>query len=70
MEELLELVPQFRQENLDEDITHLVGTPDTVIEQLRGFVDLGVSEIVVKFVDFPQTEGVELFAEQVMPEFR
>jgi alkanesulfonate monooxygenase SsuD/methylene tetrahydromethanopterin reductase-like flavin-dependent oxidoreductase (luciferase family) len=70
LEELLDLVPRFRPENLDDDITHLVGTPEQIVEQIRGFADLGVTETVVEFVDFPRTGGAELFAEEVIPEFQ
>jgi len=69
LEDLLERVSRFRPENLDEDITHLVGTPETVVEQIQGFADLGVEETVVEFVDFPETDGASLFAETVIPEF-
>ncbi|MFB6299171.1 MAG: LLM class flavin-dependent oxidoreductase [Halobacteriales archaeon] len=69
VEELLEIVPRFRPENLDEDITHLVGTPERIREQIQGFVDLGVEEVVVEFIDFPETDGAELFAEEVIPAF-
>lgn len=55
-------------ENIGEGHAHLVGTPERVIEQIQGFVDLGVGEAVVEFVDFPETDGAELFADEVIPE--
>lgn len=69
VDELLELVPRFRPENLDDDITHLVGTPESVVDQIQEFADLGVSEVVVEFIDFPRTDGAALFADEVIPEF-
>ena len=50
-------------------LAHLVGTPERVIEPIQGFVDLGVGEVVVEFVDFPETDGAELFADEMIPEF-
>jgi hypothetical protein len=56
-------------ETIRKEHTHLVGTPERVIEQIQGFADLGVGEVVVEFVDFPETDGAELFADEVIPEF-
>lgn len=67
---LLDEVPRFREENLDDDENHLVGTPKDVVEEISRYAELGISEVVVEFVDFPETTGMELFAEQVLPEFR
>ena len=69
LEELLDLVPRFREENLDDDIDHLVGTPADIVEQIDEYVALGVDEVVVEFVDFPESVGAELFANKVMPAF-
>lgn len=48
----------------------IVGTPDQVAEQLQAFVDLGVEHLIVRLVDFPNTAGIELFAQEVMPRLR
>ena len=45
----------------------IVGTPEQVAEQLQAFVDLGVSHLVVRLNDFPKTDGIELFVNEVMP---
>ena len=45
----------------------IYGTPAQVAEQLQAFVDLGVSYLVVRLVDFPSTAGLELFINEVMP---
>jgi len=47
----------------------LAGTPDQVAAGLRRFGDLGVTHFMLRFVDFPNTAGVELFAEKVIPQF-
>ena len=67
---LLEQVPMFREENLDDSEHHLVGTPEEVVTDIERYTDLGIEEIVTEFIDFPGTEGARLFAEQVIPEFR
>jgi len=48
----------------------IVGTPAQVAEQLQKFIDLGVSYLVVRLLDFPRTEGIEMFAQEVMPLLR
>lgn len=50
--------------------TVIVGTPEQVAERLQPFVDLGVEHLVVRLLDFPRTEGIERFAQEVMPLLR
>ena len=45
----------------------IVGTPAQVGEQLQRFIDAGVEYLIVRLNDFPQTDGIELFVEEVMP---
>lgn len=47
-----------------------MGTPEQLIEELKQYERLGVNEVVLEFVDFPDPIGTELFAETVIPEFR
>ncbi|MFN8053386.1 MAG: LLM class F420-dependent oxidoreductase [Acidimicrobiales bacterium] len=49
---------------------NLVGTPEQVCEKLAAYQALGVGGVVPWIADFPSTETLELFATQVMPEFR
>jgi alkanesulfonate monooxygenase SsuD/methylene tetrahydromethanopterin reductase-like flavin-dependent oxidoreductase (luciferase family) len=48
----------------------IVGTPAQVAEQLRAFVDLGVDYLIVRLLDFPRTDGIELFFAEVAPRLR
>ena len=48
----------------------VVGTPQQVAEQLQAFIDLGVTYIIVRVLDFPRTDGIEMFAQEVMPLLR
>ena len=45
----------------------VTGTPDQVAEQLQRFIDLGVTHLIVRVIDFPRLEGIELFAREVIP---
>jgi alkanesulfonate monooxygenase SsuD/methylene tetrahydromethanopterin reductase-like flavin-dependent oxidoreductase (luciferase family) len=45
----------------------LVGTPEQVAEGLRSFTDVGVTYFILRFCDFPRSEGVLRFVEEVMP---
>jgi alkanesulfonate monooxygenase SsuD/methylene tetrahydromethanopterin reductase-like flavin-dependent oxidoreductase (luciferase family) len=47
----------------------IVGTPAQVTEQLQVYVDLGLEYFMVRLADFPNTTGIELFAEAVVPQF-
>ncbi len=48
----------------------IVGTPVQVAEQLQAFVDLGVTYLIVRVLDFPDTTGIDLFVQEVMPRLR
>ena len=50
--------------------TSLIGTPEQVREQLRGWVRLGVTHFQLRFADFPRADGLQLFMEEVLPHFR
>lgn len=45
----------------------IIGTPTRVAEQLQAFIDLGVRYLIVRLLDFPDTQGIEMFAREVMP---
>jgi alkanesulfonate monooxygenase SsuD/methylene tetrahydromethanopterin reductase-like flavin-dependent oxidoreductase (luciferase family) len=48
----------------------IAGTPEQVAEQLQRFVDAGVEYLCLRIVDFPRSEGIELFAQEVIPLLR
>ena len=43
------------------------GTPDDVAEQLRPWIDAGVTHLQLRFADFPSTGSLRLFAREVIP---
>ena len=45
----------------------ILGTPAQVARQLQPFIDLGVEHLIVRLIDFPETRGIELFIDEVMP---
>jgi alkanesulfonate monooxygenase SsuD/methylene tetrahydromethanopterin reductase-like flavin-dependent oxidoreductase (luciferase family) len=49
--------------------TRLVGTPEEVVSQVRAYVDAGIDHFMLWFMDSPQGDSLELFAEQVLPAF-
>jgi alkanesulfonate monooxygenase SsuD/methylene tetrahydromethanopterin reductase-like flavin-dependent oxidoreductase (luciferase family) len=49
---------------------YILGTPDEVSRRLREYIDLGVSHFMLWFIDAPRRDGIQIFAEQVMPRFR
>jgi alkanesulfonate monooxygenase SsuD/methylene tetrahydromethanopterin reductase-like flavin-dependent oxidoreductase (luciferase family) len=48
----------------------VVGTPDEVRAHLQRYVDMGVRHFILRFADFPKTEGADLFARAVIPAFQ
>ena len=49
---------------------NLVGTPEQVCEKIQTYVALGCTGFIPWCADYPSTETLELFATQVMPNFR
>ena len=47
----------------------LVGTPDQVAERLQAYIDVGIDLFQIRLVDFPRTDGMELFIREVLPRF-
>jgi alkanesulfonate monooxygenase SsuD/methylene tetrahydromethanopterin reductase-like flavin-dependent oxidoreductase (luciferase family) len=73
--ELLDEVPRFEPPDDESDLEdgdylNLIGTPAQVRETLARYADLGFDECVVEFVDFPEGDGPELFADEVLPAFQ
>jgi alkanesulfonate monooxygenase SsuD/methylene tetrahydromethanopterin reductase-like flavin-dependent oxidoreductase (luciferase family) len=73
VEAVLDDAPRFRDPEPDDPMSsynNLIGTPEAIADELEDYRDLGVDEVVLEFVDFPQTTGPDLFAEEVAPQFR
>lgn len=51
------------------DVHVVSGDPDEVTEQIAQFAGVGVRHMQLNFLDFPRTEGVELFLAAVLPRF-
>ena len=48
----------------------VIGDVKTVVRRLREYADLGVECFMFWFMDYPSTDGLRLFAEKALPEFR
>ncbi|MCW4021744.1 MAG: TIGR03560 family F420-dependent LLM class oxidoreductase [Candidatus Bathyarchaeota archaeon] len=44
-----------------------VGTPESIIELLKPYQKLGVTQFMLYFANLPQTDSLQLFAEKVIP---
>lgn len=49
---------------------NLVGTPEQVAEKIQTYVDLGCRGFIPWCADYPDTETLERFAREVIPQFR
>lgn len=47
----------------------VMGTPEECAEAIERRIDAGVTKFQGWFVDFPDTDGMELFADEVIPQF-
>ncbi len=48
----------------------MVGTPDELADQIQSYADLGFSHFMLRFADYPKTEGAKLFIKDVLPRFK
>lgn len=48
----------------------LIGTPTQVADQIQSIRDLGFTKLQLMFLDFPEHDGIELFGDEVIPQFR
>ncbi len=56
--------------NYSKDAVMLAGGPDEVFEKLQRFVAIGAQRIQLTFLDYPSTEGIELFLSDVLPKIK
>ena len=71
-------LPWGEEEDIDERLTAdnawekgqmLIGTPATVSERIAEIEAMGFDRIQLMFMDYPDTRSIELFADEIMPEF-
>ena len=55
--------------NMEREENYIIGEPDEIIGKLSEYTDLGIEHFILRFVDFPKTDGARLFAEKVIPAF-
>ncbi len=48
----------------------IIGTPDEVAARIQRYAGLGIEHFILRFVDFPKTEGIRLFIDEVLPRFK
>jgi alkanesulfonate monooxygenase SsuD/methylene tetrahydromethanopterin reductase-like flavin-dependent oxidoreductase (luciferase family) len=44
----------------------LVGTPESVIEQVNAYADAGVEELMIQWWDVDDIEGLEMYSEHIL----
>jgi alkanesulfonate monooxygenase SsuD/methylene tetrahydromethanopterin reductase-like flavin-dependent oxidoreductase (luciferase family) len=48
----------------------IAGEPGEVVDQLRRFAELGATQLIIRFADFPRLDCASRFVEQVLPLLR
>ena len=56
--------PHVRANFGDRVTTALIGSPETIRQRLQAYEDAGVQELIMRFFDMPQLEGIRLFAKE------
>jgi alkanesulfonate monooxygenase SsuD/methylene tetrahydromethanopterin reductase-like flavin-dependent oxidoreductase (luciferase family) len=46
---------------------YIIGDVEQVIIKMKEYITLGVEYFILRFVDFPNTVGVKMFSEEVIP---
>ncbi len=54
----------------ERDLHVIAGPPPVVIDELKGLAEMGVDYFILRFMDFPAMEGVDLFLSEVLRHFR
>jgi len=54
-------------EKYDGDRFVLTGDQDHVLSELQRFINAGAEHLMLRFVDFPSTDGLDLFLKEVYP---
>ncbi|MFB6173289.1 MAG: LLM class flavin-dependent oxidoreductase [Halobacteriales archaeon] len=72
-------LPWGEEEDIDDQLTtpaearekgdFMIGTPAQVAAKIEEIRDLGFGKIQCMFIDFPEHRGIELFGDEVLPEF-
>ncbi|MFB6298538.1 MAG: LLM class flavin-dependent oxidoreductase [Salinirussus sp.] len=71
-------LPWGEEEDIDDQLTAdnawekgqmLVGTPAEVAERIEHIRELGFSKLQLMFLDYPDTTGIEVFGDEVIPQF-
>ena len=50
--------------------TNLYGTPDEIYEKLLKYIDLGVENFMLWFIDSPSTYGMEIFSKEIISKYK
>ena len=50
-------------------LAYFVGSPDTIINKIRAFADIGIDQLILAFLPMPESSSPILFAKTVIPEF-
>jgi alkanesulfonate monooxygenase SsuD/methylene tetrahydromethanopterin reductase-like flavin-dependent oxidoreductase (luciferase family) len=45
---------------------YIAGTPEECLRRIEEYVALGVTHFVIRFGDIPSTDGIQVFADQVI----
>jgi alkanesulfonate monooxygenase SsuD/methylene tetrahydromethanopterin reductase-like flavin-dependent oxidoreductase (luciferase family) len=66
-EEALARIPTFVRENFSDRIAAgMVGSPSTIRQRLQEYEEAGVQELIIRFFDMPQLDGLRRFAEEFL----
>lgn len=60
----------YAKSRFTDEIRGLVGSPETIAQQIRDYIDAGASHFILSFLGGNWEKQVDLFAREVVPEFQ
>ena len=60
----------IKQASMFSQYQPMVGTPDHIADHIQSYANLGFSHFMLRFADYPRTDGVKLFIKEVLPRFK
>jgi alkanesulfonate monooxygenase SsuD/methylene tetrahydromethanopterin reductase-like flavin-dependent oxidoreductase (luciferase family) len=62
--------PNYPFDNKEFQNENLFGSPKEVVSKVKQFMNAGVNYFAIFFLDYPSTDSMEIFAEDVLPQVR
>lgn len=52
--------------DMNREENYIIGSPEKVLEKISRYIEIGVKIFILRFIDFPKTDGAKLFVKKVV----